>query len=43
LTAVLKYNDHVQNNYSNLLPKASFHNLASWNLPICSKVKSDVP
>ena len=43
LTAVLKYGDHVQNNPSNLLPRASFHNLASWNLPICSKVKSDVP
>ena len=43
LTAVLKYGDHVQNNHSNLLPRASFYNLASSNLPICSKVKSDVP
>ena len=43
LTAVLKYGDHVQNNHSNLLPRASFHNLATSNLTICSKVKSDVP
>jgi hypothetical protein len=43
LTAVLKYGDHVQNNHSNLLLRASFRNLASSNLPICSKVKSDVP
>ena len=43
LTAVLKYDDHVQNNHSNLLSWASFHNLASSNLPVGSKVKSDVP
>ena len=43
LSAVLKYGDHVQNNPSNLLPWASFHNLASLNPPICSKVNSDVP
>ncbi len=43
LTAVLKYDDHVQNNPSNLLPGASCHNLAFSDLPIYSKVKSDVP
>ncbi len=42
-TAVLKYGDHVQNNHSNLLPRASFHHLTSSNLPICFKVKSDGP
>ena len=43
MTAVLKNGDHVQNNHPNLLPWASFHNLASLTLPICSKIKSDVP
>ncbi len=43
LTAVHKYGDHVQNNQSNLLPRASFHNLASSNLSICFEVKSGVP
>jgi hypothetical protein len=38
-----KIRNHVQNNHSNLLPRPSFYNLASSNLPICFKVKSDVP
>ena len=39
---ILKYIDNVQNNHSNLLPRASFHNLVPWDLPISFKVKSDV-
>jgi hypothetical protein len=43
LAAVLKFSDYVQNNHPNLLPRASFLNLASLNLPICFIVKSDAP
>ena len=43
MTAVLKYVDYVQNNHSNMLPRAFFHNLASSNLLIYLKVKTDVP